>query len=84
MKAAYYYSEKQRMEYQRHFGGTARITIPDGTVLEFTECDNTFEDDDDIPLQNSWDDSHLVYVVENLPVDDVVLKFIGQRVAKTY
>jgi hypothetical protein len=80
MKAAYYFSPAQK----RFIDQSSFMTLSDDIVIEFTECDNTFEDDSEVPSQNSWEDSTLVYIRENLPVNEVVLKFTGHRVAKTY
>lgn len=49
--------------------------------FKFTEIKH-FEDQDEIPEKNNWEDSYLVHVIENLPVDDIYLNHLGKRFAK--
>jgi hypothetical protein len=84
MKKAYYFSEKQLKTIQFHGQTSSFEVVDDGQMIEFTEVRSSFEDDDEIPLQNNWDDSVLVHVKENLPVNEWLLKRNGTRYAKDY
>lgn len=48
----------------------------------YTQLISTFEDKDEIPLQNKWDDSVLVHVEENCSLDEFMYKHINKRYAK--
>ncbi len=80
MKAAYYFSKEQCRVIMFH-GGLSNF-LPDGT--EYTEIVTSFEDDDEIPLQNNFSDSKLVFVKENCPVNEFMLENVGERFAKVF
>ena len=80
MKAAYYFSETQRRLLQNI--SRTPLFLSNGT--EYTEILNYFEDGDEIPLQNSFSDSKLVFIKENLPVNESMLNISGKRFAKVF
>lgn len=80
MKAAYYFSKTQRRILQ--YSGRKPLFLPNG--MEYTELNNSFEDGDEIPSQNNFSDSKLVFVKENLPVNESVLNISGKRFAKVF
>ena len=71
MKIGLYFSQNQayRVETNHYLN------------FKFTEICH-FEDTDIIPEKTNWEDSYLVHVIENLPVDEFYLNHLGKRFAK--
>ena len=72
MKAVYYYSHKQRFNQEY-------ITYIND--VEFTQVDY-YEDDKKHPNKNNFEDSIVVLVVKNLPIDETDYEILGIRVPK--
>jgi len=72
MKIAFYYSEKQKKATEK-----SHSVFVNGK--EFTEQISSLEDSDEVPAKNNWNDSVLVHVEENLPLDEFFLEHYNSR-----